>query len=62
MTIVDISCGGIAVIDSGEPDQLETDMCLRGCRVRLPELGELTADILVKSTALAQMVALLRNG
>jgi c-di-GMP-binding flagellar brake protein YcgR len=50
VTIVDISCGGIAVIDSGEPADIEAGVRLRGCRIPLPELGEVTADILVKST------------
>ena len=50
VTIVDISCGGIAVIESSVPAGIETGVCYRGCRIFLPELGEVTTDILVKST------------
>ncbi|MGP1675535.1 MAG: flagellar brake protein [Burkholderiales bacterium] len=56
--IVDISCGGLAFIDSGEPANIETGARLRGCRVRLPEVGEVIADILVRST----YEVTLRNG
>ncbi len=58
VTIVDISCGGIAVIDSGEPAGIEAGMRLRGCRIALPELGEVAADILVKSA----FAVTLKNG
>jgi c-di-GMP-binding flagellar brake protein YcgR len=50
ITIVDISCGGIAVIDSSAPTGIEAGICLRGCRIVLPELGEVTTDIMVRST------------
>jgi c-di-GMP-binding flagellar brake protein YcgR len=50
VTIVDISCGGIAVIDATFPSGVETGVCYRGCRVILPDIGTLTTDILVKST------------
>lgn len=49
-TIIDISCGGIAIIDSSEPADIETGVCFRGCRILLPELGEVTTHILVKNT------------
>ena len=49
LTIVDISCGGIAVIDSSIPAEIEAGARYRGCRFELPELGEVTTDILVKS-------------
>jgi len=48
--IVDISCGGIAVIDSDTPAGIETGVCFRGSRILLPELGDVTADIMVRST------------
>ena len=50
VTIVDISCGGIAVIDFSEPADNEPGACFRGCRILLPDIGAVTADILVKSS------------
>jgi len=49
VAIVDISCGGIAVIDSSVPAGIETGVCFRGCRILLPELGEVTTDLAVRS-------------
>lgn len=48
-TIVDISCGGVAVIDSSVPAGIEAGVRLRGCRILLPGLGEVSTDIVVKS-------------
>ena len=48
-TIVDISCGGIAVEYMG-PADLQTGAHLRGCRIVLPKLGEIAADVMVKNT------------
>jgi len=50
VAIVDISCGGIALIDPTEPAEIETGARFRGCRILLPELGEVTANIVVRST------------
>ena len=50
VTIVDISCGGIAVIDSTESAGIETGASFRGCRILLPALGEVAANIVVRST------------
>ncbi len=50
VTVIDISCGGIAVIDSSAPCGIETGEHLRGCRIQLPELGEVVTDIQVRST------------
>lgn len=50
VAIVDISCGGIAIIDSNGPSDIETGTCFRSCRIVLPELGEVGTDIMVKST------------
>lgn len=50
VTVVDISCGGISIIDSSDPADIETGVRFRGCRIQLPDLGEVTTDILVKST------------
>lgn len=50
VTIVDISCGGIALIDAIDPSGIETGAHFRGCRIQLPELGEVAADLEVRST------------
>lgn len=50
VNIVDISCGGIAVIESATPAGIETGVHFRGSRIILPELGEVTTDIMVRST------------
>lgn len=50
VTIVDISCGGIAVIDSSDSAGIETGARFKGCRIQLPELGEVSTDIEVRST------------
>jgi len=50
VTIVDISCGGIAIIDSSNLADDVPGVCLRACRIRLPDIGEVKADILIKST------------
>lgn len=50
LTIVDISCGGIAIIDAEQPGDIETGMCFQGCRIQLPELGVVITDIMVRST------------
>jgi len=55
MNILDISCGGIAILDAsepggpGEPASIQTGVRLRDCRIVLPEIGTITADILVRS-------------
>lgn len=56
--IVDISCGGIAIIDPSSAARIEAGTCLRDCRVQLPDIGTISADILVKST----FELTLRNG
>jgi c-di-GMP-binding flagellar brake protein YcgR len=48
-TIVDISCGGIAIIDCRQPVNLEIGACLRNCRIQLPGIGTVTATMLIKS-------------
>lgn len=42
MTIVDISCGGIALALPAEADGIETGMRFNRCRIPLPELAEAT--------------------
>ena len=48
--IVDISCGGSAIIDSGDLADIEPGVCFRGCRIPLPDIGVVTADILIMSS------------
>jgi c-di-GMP-binding flagellar brake protein YcgR len=50
VAIVDISCGGVAIIDSSNLVDGEAGVIFRGCRILLPDVGEVMADILVKST------------
>ena len=50
VTIIDISCGGIAVLDSSQPSYVETGMRLNGCRIALPELGAVATDLVIRST------------
>jgi c-di-GMP-binding flagellar brake protein YcgR len=50
VTILDISCGGIAISDSSRLAGSEPGTCFPECRILLPELGPVTADILVKSS------------
>ena len=48
--IVDLSCGGVGIIDTSETSSIETDACLQGCQIPLPEIGTVTVDLRVKST------------
>ena len=48
-TIVDISCGGIAIIDCDQPANLEIGVRFRNCRIHLPDTGTVTANVLIKS-------------
>jgi len=50
VTVIDISCGGIAIIDATDPAGIETGAHFSGCRIILPELGAVVADIEVRST------------
>ena len=50
VTIVDISCGGISLIDAAEPALVETGAVFRDCRIALPELGEVKTGIAIRST------------
>lgn len=47
--IVDVSCGGIGMIDNRVPSAIKTDTLLQGCRIQLPEIGTVTVDLRVKS-------------
>ncbi|MDA8108572.1 MAG: flagellar brake protein [Betaproteobacteria bacterium] len=50
LTILDMSCGGIAVIDHREGPGFEPGTLLHGCRIALPEIGTVAADLRVRST------------
>ncbi len=50
MNIIDMSCGGIGIIDAGKSFEIETNACFRDCRILLPDIGTVTADIRIKST------------
>lgn len=50
LTIVDISCGGVAVVDLRDGQGLERGTLLRDCRIRLPEIGEVKTDLFVHSS------------
>lgn len=50
MSIVDISCGGIAMVRPKEPAVIEPGVLFRSCGIRLPEVGVIPANLLVKST------------
>jgi len=49
-TVADISCGGVALVDFSIPAGVQSGMCLRGCRIELPDAGAVTADLMIKST------------
>jgi len=50
LSIVDISCGGIAVVRSSEASAIQPGVRYQGCGIRLPEVGVVPANLLVKST------------
>ncbi|MEI8031129.1 MAG: flagellar brake protein [Comamonadaceae bacterium] len=50
VVIVNISCGGISVIDSQTTAKLETGTVLRMCHIVLPEFGVVTADIVIRGS------------
>jgi c-di-GMP-binding flagellar brake protein YcgR len=51
LRVADLSCGGVSLV-AGESDApLAPGMILQGCRIDLPEVGELTAALEVRSAA-----------
>lgn len=50
VTVIDISCGGVAIIASSDPLGIEPGTRFQGCRILLPDSGEVRTDILVKNT------------
>jgi len=57
-SILDISCGGVAMADAGEGTDFQTGMLLRGCSITLPDIGAVTADLMVRNA----FDVTLRNG
>lgn len=53
LRILDISCGGLAVLVSVERVPLEAGMMLEGCALQLPELGTVSFSAEVRSVAAA---------
>lgn len=50
ITLVDLSCGGIGVIDHHPVINFEPGMIYHNCRINLPGFGDIIAGIEVKST------------
>lgn len=49
--IVDISCGGVAIAETGGRLGTETGRILQGCRLLLPETDAITASLEVRNSA-----------
>ena len=49
MSILDISCGGVAMAEIAGTDFFQTGVVLSACRIDLPDVGEVTTDLLVKN-------------
>ena len=50
ITLIDISCGGIGVIDHHPVISFEPGITYHNCQINLPEFGSITATIEVKTT------------
>ncbi len=50
VTLVDISCGGIGILDAQHELDLQPGMIYRNCILILNELGEFTVDIEIRNT------------
>lgn len=50
VALLDISCGGIAVIDQHPIVSFDPGTIFKNCQITLPEIGTITADIQVKNT------------
>lgn len=50
VVLLDISCGGIAVIDQHHIISFDPGTTFKNCQITLPEIGTITADIKVKNT------------
>lgn len=49
VNVIDISCGGIAIIDSLQSPYFDTGTSHQGCSIDLPELGAVTTDLMVRN-------------
>lgn len=50
VALLDISCGGIAVIDQHPIINFDPGMIYSGCKIVLPDIGAITVNIQVKNT------------
>ena len=50
VVLLDISCGGIAVIDQHPIVSFDPGTIFKNCQISLPEIGTITTDIQVKNT------------
>ena len=50
VVLLDISCGGIAVIDQHPVVSFDPETIFKNCQITLPEIGTITTDIKVKNT------------
>ena len=50
VALLDISCGGIAVIDQHPIVSFDPETIFKNCQITLPEIGTITTDIRVKNT------------
>jgi flagellar brake protein len=58
ITVLDISCGGVALIDQHHTVDLEPGVAVNNCHITLPEVGTLKTGLLVCNT----YEVTLRNG
>ncbi len=55
VVLLDISCGGIAVIDQHPIVSFDPETVFKNCQITLPEIGTITVDIKVKNTYEAKL-------
>jgi c-di-GMP-binding flagellar brake protein YcgR len=49
VAILDISCGGVAIVDAGSLGDFPIGLLLRGCTIHLRDMGIVSTDLLVRS-------------
>lgn len=50
VTVMDLSCGGVSVIDSHPDLNFEQDAVISGCEIELPDVGTIQADLQVRNS------------
>lgn len=50
LTLVDISCGGIGIVNDQPTIRLEPDTIFKNCEIELPDIGTISATIRIKHT------------